>query len=167
MQEVLAVNPSYMDALTACAIITDGQGKKEEAREYFERALAVEPENKFLRTSYALNLATSGKTAEAVAAYSSLIEDYPGEALYYQHLGITYGMAGNYDDAISNLKEAVRLGPTPIAYLNLAVALKGTGDIAGAVRNLELYLRNPEGEDEAKVRSVRAELERLKRSLNR
>lgn len=167
MQKVLAVNPRYMDALTACAVITDGQGKKEEAREYFQRALEVEPENKFLRMSYALNLATGGKIPEAVAAYTDLIKDYPDEGIHYQYLGITYGMAGNYEDAITNLKKAISLNPTPLAYLNLAVALKGTGDIAGAIRNFELYLENPEGEDEAKVRSVRAELENLKRQLNR
>ena len=167
MQQVLAVNPRYLDALTACAIITDGQGKKAEARDYFERALDVEPENKFLRMSYALNLATGGRIPEAVAAYTGLIKDYPDEASNYQFLGITYGLAGNYEDAITNLKQAVGLKPTPIAYLNLAVALKGTGDIAGALRNFELYLENPEGEDEAKIRSVRAEMENLRRRLNR
>jgi arylsulfatase A-like enzyme/Flp pilus assembly protein TadD len=167
MQQVLTVNPRYLDALTACAIISDGRGNKAEAGDYFERALEVEPENKFLRMSYALNLATGGKIPEAVSAYTGLISDYPDEASNYQFLGITYGLAGNYEDAITNLKKAVGLKPTPIAYLNLAVALKGTGDIAGAIRNFELYLENPEGEDEAKISSVRAETENLKRRLNR
>ncbi|MEE9557208.1 MAG: tetratricopeptide repeat protein, partial [Candidatus Adiutricales bacterium] len=167
MQQVLETNPKYFDALTASAVILDTLGKKEEARGYYEKALAIEHENKFLRTSYALNLATGEKIPEAIEIYTRLIEDHPGEYILYQNLGIAHGVSGNYAKAIENLKQAISLHPTPIAYLNLAVALKETGEIAEAIRYFELYLEDPRGEDESKIKSARMELLNLQRALKR
>lgn len=167
MQQVLETNPKYFDALTASAVILDTLRKKEEARGYYEKALAIEPENKFLRTSYALNLATGGKIPEAIEIYTRLIQDYAGEYILYQNLGIAYGVSGNYAKAIENLKQAISLNPTPIAYFNVAVALKETGEIAEAIRYLEFYLEDPRGEDESKIKSARMELLNLQRALKR
>ena len=167
MQQVLDINPKYFDAVTASAVIMDNLGKKEEARGFYERALAIEPENRFLRMSYALNLATGGKIPEAIEIYTNLVKEYPGEYGLYQYLGIAYGLAGDYAKAIKNLKQAVSLHPTPTAYINLAVALKETGETAEAIHYLELYLKDPKGEDENKIKSARMELLNLKRALKK
>ena len=165
MQQVLEINPKYFDALTVSAIILDSLGRKEAARDFFARALNIEPENKHVRMSYALNLATGGKIPEAIKNYHQLIQDYPGEYTLYQYLGIAQGMTGDYANAIGNLKQAISLQPTPIAYLNLALAFKKTGEIAEAVRYFALYLEDPEGEDPGRVESVRMELSNLRKSL--
>ncbi len=167
MQQVLEINPNYFDALTACAVIKDTLGQKGEARDYYERALSIEPENKFLRVSYALNLATGGKIPEAIEIYTQLIQEYPAEPSLYQNIGIAYGVAGNYPKAVENLNQAINLHPTPTAYLNLAVALKETGEISEAIRYLELYLEDPKGEDESNIKSARMELLNLKRALKK
>jgi len=163
MQKVLALNPEHMDALTVSAVVSDSLGKKEEARVYYEKALAVEPENKYLRMSYALNLATGGDIPESIRVYSGLIRDYPEEYILYQYLGIAYGVLGDNNNAIKNLELGINIQPTPAAYYNLAVALKETGKTAEAIRSLELYLENPKGEDEESIRSVRMELQNLKK----
>ena len=165
MQQVLEINPRYFDALTLSAVILGTLGKKESARDYYEKALSIEPENKFLRMSYALNLATGGKTSKAIDVYTRLIQEYPGEYSLYQYIGINYGISGDYAKAIENLKLAIGLHPTLIAYFNLAVALKETGEIAEAIHYLELYLEDPKGEDESKVKSARMELLNLKKAL--
>ena len=74
-------------------------------------------------------------------------------------------MTGDYAGAIDNLKQAIQRQPTPIAYLNLAVAYKKTGEISEAIRYFELCLVNPEGEDPGKVESVRMELSNLRKTL--
>jgi arylsulfatase A-like enzyme/Flp pilus assembly protein TadD len=165
MQQVLALNPDYFDALMVSAVILDTMGRKEAARDYFVRALAIEPENKQVRMSYAMNLATGGELDKAITAFQELIQDYPGEFLLYQHLGIAQGMSGDYFNAIQNLKEAVRLNPTPIAWLNLGLAYQRTGETSEAIRCFEAYLQDPEGEDPGKVESVRRELSKLRRQL--
>jgi len=47
------------------------------------------------------------------------------------------------------------------------VALKETGEIAEAIRYLELYLEDPRGEDESKIKSARMELLNLQRALKK
>lgn len=165
MQAVLEVNAQSFDALLASGWILNLMGQKEEARSYFEKALTVEPENKFLRKNYAMNLATSGKIQEAIAVFKNLINDYPGDYEIWQDLGIAYGYAGKISDSIDSLKKAINLHPTPLACYNLAVAFKKVGNIQEAVYYLKLYLGNTEGEDESRVNSARYELTNLEKLL--
>ena len=167
MDRVIALEPRNVDAYTAAASALDALGRKAEARDYLEKAIAVEPENKFLRTSLAMNLASTGDVARAIEVYKALVHDYPGDHVLRQHLGVAYGVAGDYANAIDSFKQAIALNPTPIAYLNLAVASKRTGDIAEAVRYLRLYLADPKGESPASVKAAEAELQRLESSLKK
>lgn len=165
MKEVLEINPRYFDALLVSGLILDRQGKKEEARGYFEKALEVEPENKFLRTNYALNLITGGKNQQAIDVFTGLIRDYPDDYRLFQYLGIACAYVGNFTKAIENLKQAIYIHPTPIAYYNLAVAYRETGEIKEAIHYLELYLQNPQGEDERSIKQAQEELQNLKKMV--
>ncbi|MDH4198648.1 MAG: sulfatase-like hydrolase/transferase, partial [Candidatus Aminicenantes bacterium] len=167
MSEVLQVNPRSVDALTALAAIHDNLGRKDESRSYFERALAIEPENKFLRTGYAGNLASTGRLADAITVYEALVKDYPTDISLHRLLGIAYGMGGEYDKAIASFKEITYIKPNPDAYFNLALSYRQKGDLAEAIRNFDLYLQDTAGEPEAKVATARAERERLQSLLGR
>jgi tetratricopeptide (TPR) repeat protein len=162
MQDVLKVNPRSLDALTGLAMILDGLNRDREARDYFEQALSVEPENKFLRVGYAGNLVRGGMLAEGIAVYDRLVKDFPQDPALYRMLGIAYGMGGNFDSAIENFKQIIFIAPNPDAYYNLALCYRQKGDVAEAVKNFEKYLEDPKGEPEGKVQSVRAELARLR-----
>ena len=164
-QAVLVPNPRYFDALLASGWILDFTGKLEEARTYFEKALEVEPENRFLRKYWAENLAKRGKMKEAIEVYEHLKEDYPDNYEVFQDLGIAYGYAGDLSRSIENLKKAVSLHPTPIAYSNLAVASRKAGTIQEAIDYLKLYLGNPEGENEESIKRAQQELAHLERLL--
>ena len=158
MQAVLKINPRYFDALLASAYILGIMGKKEEALGYYEKALEIEPENKFLRMNYALNLATSGRPHQAIEVYNTLKIDYPDDYGIYQNLGITYGNLGDFDNSIEYLEKAISIHPTPLSYLNLAVALRKKGNLKEAIYYLKLYLENAQGEDEMRVRKAQEEL---------
>jgi arylsulfatase A-like enzyme/Flp pilus assembly protein TadD len=166
MRQTLALNPRNLDALTVCAGILDTWGQKDQARTYFERALAVEPESRYLRMNYAANLASGGKLLEAVEVYKGLIEDFPDEQGFYQYAGIAYSYLGEFGPAIQYLERAVAIRPTPTGYYNLAVACEKSGRLADAANYIKLYLGNPRGESEASVRRARAELERLNKQLH-
>ncbi len=165
MSTVLVSNPRDVDALTICAGILDSSGEKDQARAYFERALAIEPESRYLRMSYAGNLASGGRLKEAVVVYEKLIDDFPREQAFYQLAGIAHSYLGDYDLAIFYLKQAVAIGPTPVGYFNLAVACDKKGDFPGAVNYFKLYLENSQGESRAAVQKAEAELARLEKKL--
>ncbi len=165
MKKVLEINPTYLDALTASAVILDASGRREEARTYIARALEVEPENRFLRIVLAKSLANDGRATEAIRLYEALVLDFPEDATLHQDLGIAYGISGDFAQAKRSLEKAIDLEATPTALFNLAVAYRETGDLEKAISALELYLRDPGDDDVETVRSVRAELERLRRQL--
>jgi arylsulfatase A-like enzyme/Flp pilus assembly protein TadD len=167
MARVLEINSENVDALTVLAGVLDTQGKRGEARAYYERAMALEPENKYLRVSYAFNLTSSGLVDQAIEVYKKLTQDYPDDALLFQYLGIAYGITGEYSKAIESLKQAIDINPTPTAYLNLAVAYERTGETSEAIRYLKLYLENPQGESQQSVRAAKAELARLEKSIQK
>lgn len=163
MSEALKRNPKSIDALTAVAVILDNTGRKPEAGAYFEQGLAAEPENKFLRTAYAGNLASSGRLEESIVVLEKLVGDYPKEIGFIRQLGVAYGMTRNFDKSIECFQRILAGGPNPDALYNLAIAHREKGDVAEAIRRLEQYLQAPQGEQEDKIAGARGELERLKR----
>jgi len=163
MNKVLSLNLRNVDALTVCAVILDTEGRKEEARTYYDRALAVEPESRYLRMSYAGNLASGGRLRKAIEVYKKLIDDFPEEQAFYQYTGIAYSYLGEYDQAISFLERGLAIQPTPTGYFNLAVAYEKSGNIREAVKVFKLYLDNSRGESETSIRKAKAELERLEK----
>ena len=165
MNRVLALNPRNVDALTVCAGILDSAGRKEEARPYYERALAIEPESRYLRMSYAGNLASSGQLREAIGIYKKLIDDFPEEQAFLQYAGIAHSYLGEYDPAISYLRQALALQPTPVGYFNLAVAYEKSGHLQDAAKYFRLYLENSRGESDVNIKKARAELESLEKKL--
>ena len=167
IDRVLAINPRNVDALTIRAGILDETGRKDEARECYERALLIEPESLYLRMSLASNLASRRRLQEAIAIYEGLIADFPEEQAFYQYAGIAHSYLGEYDQAISRLRQALAIRPTAVGYFNLAVACEKSGRLEEAADSYALYLRNSQGESEESVRGARAELERLTKMLGR
>ena len=163
MNKVLGLNPRNVDALTVCAGILDTEGRKDEARAYYDRALAFEPESRFLRMSYAGNLASGGRLKEAIEVYNKLIDDYPDEQGFYQYIGIAHSYLGEYDLAISFLERALAIQPTPTGYFNLAVAHDKSGNVMEAMKYFRLYLDNSRGESEINIAKARAKLARLEK----
>ncbi|MBP7794441.1 MAG: sulfatase-like hydrolase/transferase [Candidatus Saccharicenans sp.] len=165
MNQVLKLNPRNVDALTVCAGILDTVDRKEEAQKYYEQALAIEPESKYLRMSYAGNLASSGKLREAIEIYKKLIDDYPGDQAFYQFIGIAYSYLGEHDQAIFYLKQAIAISPTRSGYFNLAVACQKAGLTREAIEYYKLYLENSKGDNPANIRLAQGELEKLEKQL--
>lgn len=166
-QQVLAIDSEYFDALLSCGWILDLMGDKEGARKFYQQAMKIEPENKFLGKNLAFNLATSGYLQDAINIYENLVMRYADDYEIWQDLGIAYGYAGNIDRATYCLEKAIALKPTPTAYYNLAVAKKKKNEINEAIKYLKLYLENSAGENEERVRNARLELTYLEKSLKK
>jgi len=96
-----------------------------------------------------------------------LKQDFPRDYRLSQLLGITYGMIKDFDKAIENLKEANSIKATAASYYYLAVSFKEKGDIAEAIRSLELYLEDPKGEPEPRIKKAQADMEGLKKLLKK
>jgi tetratricopeptide (TPR) repeat protein len=92
-----------------------------------------------------------------------LIADFPEEQAFLQYAGIAHSYLGEYDVAITYLKQALAIQPTPVGYFNLAVAYEKSGRLREAAEYFRLYLENSQGESEVNIRKAQAELERLEK----
>lgn len=155
-EAMLALNNKYFNALVLAGFIYNRLGEKEKALDHLQKAASIEPENKPLLIDYAGILATSGRPEDAIEVYEKLKIEYPDDFKIFQYLGITYGNTGNLEKSIDNLKKAIELWPTALAYFNLAVALEKTGNLEEAAYYLRTYLQStPEGNTARKMDAQR------------
>ncbi len=162
MGDVLKMNPRSLDALSASGIILEGLKRKDEARGFFEKALGLEPKNKFIRIALAGNLAGLGRLSEAIPIYVNLVEDFPRDPLPCRLLGIAYGLSGEWDKAVETFRKLAAIAPGPDAYFNLGLAWAQKGDLGEAAAALQKYLDDPRDEPPQKIEQARLELQRIK-----
>jgi tetratricopeptide (TPR) repeat protein len=78
-----------------------------------------------------------GTVDEAIAACSRLLAVNLKDALAYAGRGIAYSHKGDYDRAISDFDQAVRLDPNAYVYAGRGVAYNGKGNYDRATSNLD------------------------------
>jgi len=88
-----------------------------------DAVLAQHPRDAQLRFIKGLILAEQNKSAEAIAIFSKLTEDFPDLPEPYNNLAVLYAANGQYDKARSALDMAMRTNPT------YATALENLGDV--------------------------------------
>lgn len=155
-QTVLDIDADYFEALYISAVALFRMGKGNEALHYFQRALKIEPENKYLGIEYAHCLSALQRKKDALEVYLRLKEEYPNDPMIWRDIGIMYDVLGDLEKARENLKKAVELNPSPNTYFNYAVVLERSGQLKEAVHYLKLYLETTrEGNTEEKERAKR------------
>jgi tetratricopeptide (TPR) repeat protein len=153
------------------------QGQNAPALEKVDSFLAANPRDAQGRFMRGLILTEQGKTADAIAVFSKLTEDYPELPEPYNNLAVLYASQGQYEKAKNALEMAIRTHPSySTAHENLgdiyaklasqaygkALQLDGTNTTAQSklamVRELiSLNMRNQKGgtkTDTAKIASA-------------
>jgi protein O-mannosyl-transferase len=76
----------------------------------------------------------------AIVYLQKAIEADPKVELYYEDLGVAYGLSGRYDDAIATSQKLLELNPNyPAAYMNLSVSYRNKGNTALAEQYLAKF----------------------------
>lgn len=88
-----------------------------------DAVLAKHPRDAQLRFTKGLILAEQNRSAEAIAVFSKLTEDFPDLPEPYNNLAVLYAADGQYDKARAALDMAMRTNPT------YATALENLGDV--------------------------------------
>lgn len=88
-----------------------------------DAVLAKHPRDAQLRFYKGLILAEQNKSAEAIAVFSKLTEDFPDLPEPYNNLAVLYAANGQYDKARAALDMAMRTNPT------YATALENLGNV--------------------------------------
>lgn len=103
------------------ALLRAGQASQALARA--DQYLAGKPRDPQMRFLKGVALASAGRTADAIATYTALTEEFPELPEPYNNLAVLHAGLGQLDKARAALEAAVRANP---AY---AVAHENLGDI--------------------------------------
>ena len=98
-------------------------GQTAEAVVKLDQFLALKPKDPQLRFLKGVMLADSHRTADAIAVFTLLNEDYPELPEPYNNLAVLYASQGQYDKARVALEAAVRGNP------GYATAFENLGDV--------------------------------------
>lgn len=98
-------------------------GKLPEALSRADKFLATQPKDPQMRFIKGVIQRDSGKTAEAIATFTKLTEDYPELPEPYNNLAVMYAGQSQFDKARAALEMAIRTNPS------YATAHENLGDI--------------------------------------
>lgn len=107
----------------------------------------------------------SGNPKEAIEAYRQYLSAKPNNPDVRTDMGIMYRALGDFDRAIEEFKKAAQSDPKHInSRYNIGIVLlHDKGDIKGAIKAWEDYLRVDPGSE--KAQRVRAQMENLKKMV--
>jgi Flp pilus assembly protein TadD len=117
-------------------------GNLQQAREHFEKALEIKPDDPEALNSIGQILDRQGDITGAIARFEKAISIAPDRWAYHFNLGHAVGRQGDWTRAADEYREAVRLFPDDYAtQFNLASALQRAGDPESAIPEFEKAIR--------------------------
>jgi tetratricopeptide (TPR) repeat protein/predicted Ser/Thr protein kinase len=107
------LDPNFAMACARLGVVYNNFGQEELSEEYRKKAFelrdrASERERLYITAHY---YADSGQLERGIAAYELYRQTYPNDSVPYNNLGLTFKALGQFDKALENALEAVRLDP--------------------------------------------------------
>jgi len=82
----------------------------------------------------------AGNFPEAIIYLNKAVQMNPKAELYYEDLGVAYGLSGRFDDAITTSEKLIQINPKyPPAYMNLSVSYRNKGNAKLAAEYMDKY----------------------------
>jgi tetratricopeptide (TPR) repeat protein len=91
--------PGDTRALNGAGVALDNLGRHEDAQLYYQRGLAIAPDDRTMRNNYGLSLALAGDYAQAVAVLRPLVDEPGATARNRQNLALALALSGNRAEA--------------------------------------------------------------------
>ena len=130
--------PSYAPAWGNLANCQLQLGALDEAAQFWQRALELDPKDPTHRTNLAVLEAKRGHEQRAEALYLEVLAEHPRSSRAHGNLATLLAKRGDLGRATAHLEEALTIDPTYVeAHKNLATIAVGRGDLPGAIARLE------------------------------
>ena len=115
-------------------MLSQDQGKLEEAIEAYNKALAIKPDYAEAYSNMGIALKDQGKLEEAIEAYNKALAIKPDYAEAYNNMGNALKDQGKLEEAIEAYNKALAIKPDYAeAYNNMGNALKDQGKLEEAI----------------------------------
>ena len=127
-KRAIELDPNFAIAYARLAVVYSNFGQMNVSKPYLDKAFelkdrASEPERLYITAHY---YADNGQLEKGNAAYELYKQTYPREITPYVNLGVTYFGLGEFDKALANAQDAMRVDPDEIrGYGTAATAYQG------------------------------------------
>lgn len=115
LKELLEDGNDPVFALNKLGIIAAREGNLPQAREFFEKCLAVDPRSASAYSNLGNIYQEEGNFDQAIACYEKAIDIDPDYATAYHNLGVAYKRKGDLNKSVNYLKRAARLERTSVS----------------------------------------------------
>ncbi|MGH8297703.1 MAG: tetratricopeptide repeat-containing sulfotransferase family protein [Steroidobacteraceae bacterium] len=112
LERCLELAPSFDAARHNYATVLNRQGRSVEALKQCARLLAKDPHNPSYRSLQAATSANLGDYADCIAAYESVLKDYPQQPKLWMSYGHALRTSGKVPQSISAYRRALSMEPT-------------------------------------------------------
>ena len=162
LEDAKAIAPGDLNVLRQLALVANESGNAEDAIAAWEAVTEVDPQDSEAWMTLGDLYAAAGDSAKSEQAYQRVVELDPSNAhqIFYNLGALIMNRDSRSDadtqQAISAFRKAVELKPDYAqAHKQLAFALLGVGDRAGAKDALEQYVEHaPDAPDAAQMRAI-------------
>jgi eukaryotic-like serine/threonine-protein kinase len=115
-KRAIELDPNFAMAYARLAVMYSNYGQMNVSKPYLDKAFelkdrASEPERFYITGHY---YADNGQLEKGNAAYELFKQTYPREITPYVNLAVTYLNLGEFDKALANAQEAIRVDPDEI-----------------------------------------------------
>jgi tetratricopeptide (TPR) repeat protein len=162
LEEARAIAPGDVKVLRQLALVANESGNTDDAIAAWEAVTEVDPQDTEAWMTLGDLYAATGDSARSQQAYQRVVELDPSNAhqIFYNLGALIMNRDSRSDadtqQAIAAFRKAVEIKPDYAqAYKQLAFALLGVGDKAGAAEALEKYVEYaPDAPDAAQMRAI-------------
>jgi tetratricopeptide (TPR) repeat protein len=132
--EVVLNDQNYFIALSNKGGALDGLGRHKEAIEWFDKALAIDPDNVKVLGNKGGALDTLGRHEEAIEWFDKALAIDPNDVIALCNKGVSLGHMGRHKEAIEWFDKALAIDPNyVIALCNKGVSLSDLGRYKEAI----------------------------------
>lgn len=137
--------PDLVEANNLLGLAYDRRGQHRQAREFYERALSVSPQNAQVLNNLGHSLYLDDRYNDALARLKDAARLAPADTRVAGNLALVYGRLGKYDDAFKQFKRA---GGEFYAHTSVAALLATAGRDRDAIKHYEAARKlNPVSSD--------------------
>jgi superkiller protein 3 len=143
LKKVIELQPGYARAHRALGRLLLDQGRTDESKRAFARALELDSKLTGVRIDYASALIKSGDAAAALSQLDAAIANGEGTPLAHALLGVAHERLGKIDQAFAAYSRAIEMDPNSAAAREGRARLyEGQGDVAKAIADYTIAYRS-------------------------
>ena len=162
-REALSVYPSYYSALVALGDQYEKLGRHDDAIVAYKQAIEVKPDRVRAVAALGAALTRQKNYSEAIPWLRKSIELDNKGSISYLYLGLAELNTGNLTDSEQDLRKAYAIGKQPVAHIYLASLYEHKSDLAGALVELELFIK--EAPDSPQAPEIRSDIDKIQKRL--